>query len=126
MAIQDKGFEVALNGIKNASTKIRLYGEGNNAPGQAQTFGLENITWNNPSDVSGTWRLVSNAGSPPVFEITQTFLDTLPSGNGIFEAQGVEIWDNSTGLILKKAFPSPYTFDVPGELTVEQVLIEIQ
>ena len=123
MAIQDSGFEYALNGIKNASTRVRLYQV---YPSGEQFTGYETIAWNDPSDVSGTWRLVSNAGSPPVFEITQTFLNTLPSGNGIFEAQGVEIWDNSTGLILKKAFPSPYTFDVPGELTVEQVLIEIQ
>lgn len=123
MAIQDKGFEVALIGIKTAATKIRLYGEGNNAPGQAQTFGLKDITWNDPSDVSGTWRLVSNAGSPPVFTFEAsdiTFFD------GLFEAIGVDVLDASNNIILRKAFPSPYTFDVPGELTVEQVLIEIQ
>lgn len=121
MALQDSGFEYALNGIKNASTRIRLYQV---YPQGEQFTGYETITWNNPGDQSGTWRLVSNAGSPAVFEITQTFLDNLPSGNGTFEAEGIEIWDNSTGLILRKAFPSPFIFDVPGELTVEQVIIE--
>ena len=121
MALQDKGFEVALNGIKNAGVRMRLYGS---YPQGEQYTGYETVVWNNPTNASGTWKLFTNASSPVLFEITQTFLDNLPSGNGIFVAEGIEISDNSTGLILKKAFASPFTFDVPGELTVEQVTIE--
>jgi len=121
MALQDAGFQLVLNALKDNGTEVRLYG----SDGGADVFSDRlSITWNNPGDQSGTWRLVSSATSPVTWSIDQAFLDTM--ANGYFGVVGVELSDptNSNAVLLKKAFSQTYTFDVPGEFTLEQLIVE--
>lgn len=119
MALQDAGFQLVLNALKDEGTQVRLYG----SDGSADTFSdYLSIVWNNPGDQSGTWRLVSSATSPVTWSIDQDFLDS--TSNGYFGVVGIELADSQNTVLLKKAFSQTYTFDVPGEFTLEQLIVE--
>lgn len=120
MALRDAGFQLVLNAIKDDATKVRLYGSDGSADISNEYLA---VTWNNPGDQSGTWRLVTSASNPVTWTIDQTFLDD-DTANGYFGVVGIELANDQNVVLLKKAFSQTYTFDVPGEFTLEQLIIE--
>ena len=128
MAIQDRGFELALNGIKTGATHVILYGFYQDAVNNFissdfeddnNTLVKKSITWSNPVNSSG-WQLVTDPSGTILFEFTQDIID---SYFGYFEVEGIKVLDASENVILQRALVSNAKFDVPGELTIDEIKI---
>lgn len=122
MPLQDLGSETVLNGIRNNGTKVRIVGLdsslGSN-PGDPPDYvsSTENITWNNPSDASGTWQLVTSASNPVTWVVE-------PPINETITITDVQILDNSNLVVVRA--PVNEVFERDGEFTLDQLIVAVE
>jgi len=123
MSLKSKGFENVLNSIKNATDGIVLYGKisqddfATEQDYETQTPLTLNWKAGTPSSINdNSWKLESDSEDPTVF--------TIDTSNGKIRVAGIRLLDSSDNVLVEKGFGQTYEFDVDGELTVEQIVIE--
>lgn len=128
MPLESTGYEAALNKIRDNAVSVRLYGEDTALPpGATWNSGSQTITWGNPLEEFGVWKIVYdiNAASADLVFLIE------PDDNESIEVQGIEVRDSSGNSVIDQDITgiltlSERTFERDGEFTIEELQVAVE